>query len=194
MIDEKGLAREMKREYKAAGYTVVDHGGELSIYCDMWYVRCDKTKLPRKILALLAEHMGLLTAYGDALLIRKDEDPQTLLSHLVGEEIGDWVETDELEELWWTPIQYGAVRILQNVDTKKCYGVEVATLSIVDFAVHRSESVVIMKTGAACWQHPGEQVMLRTTEKSKYDGKMAACVWQALESVNLNGKQPEAEA
>lgn len=51
IIEEKGLVKAIKAAYRHSGYTVLNQGGEVTIYTEGWFVRCLWTKLPRKALA-----------------------------------------------------------------------------------------------------------------------------------------------
>ena len=40
IIDESGLVRAIKAAYKSDGYCVLNHGEQVTIYTDGWYIRC----------------------------------------------------------------------------------------------------------------------------------------------------------
>ena len=76
IIKEKGLLRLMKEAYKGSGYTVmVDRvAGEHYLFLSYWGwkagIRMDA--VPRKVLGLLAEHLGKLPLLGEAFKVQKD--------------------------------------------------------------------------------------------------------------------------
>ena len=55
IIEEKGLVKAIKIAYRHGGYTVLNQGGEVTIYTEGWFVRCLWPKLPRKALATIEE-------------------------------------------------------------------------------------------------------------------------------------------
>ena len=71
IIEEKGLVKAIKAAYRHSGYTVLNQGGEVTIYTEGWFVRCLWTKLPRKALAIIVEHMGMIPDDGEAMAIEK---------------------------------------------------------------------------------------------------------------------------
>ena len=40
IIEEKGLVKAIKIAYRHGGYTVLNQGGEVTIYTEGWFVRC----------------------------------------------------------------------------------------------------------------------------------------------------------
>lgn len=74
VINEKGLMKAMKRAYSKEGYKVACRGTEdpeLLISGSGWWVVMDQKNTPRKILGLIAEHLGKLPAPGEALQVAK---------------------------------------------------------------------------------------------------------------------------
>lgn len=84
VIAEKGLIRAMKEAYKKNGYEIecTDTGGveEIHIETPIWSVKCVKKNLPRKVLALIVEHMGEIPEPGQAVQVKKAET-QTKIIH-----------------------------------------------------------------------------------------------------------------
>lgn len=77
VINEQGLLRAMKEAYKGAGYEIACketvNGPEIYMKTGIWWVMCEMKNLPRKVLGLLAEHMGDLPKPGQALQVKKKE-------------------------------------------------------------------------------------------------------------------------
>ena len=65
VIDEKVLTEFMKQKFKGAGYMVAIRGGRIWLITPLWTVWCYVEQLPRKVLGLLAEHMGKLPGEGE---------------------------------------------------------------------------------------------------------------------------------
>lgn len=80
MINERGLLRAMKNAYRGAGYEVAGYGEENTLFINgySWCVAVPQKQCPRKVLALLVEHVGLIPA-GDAFRVQKGEGAQVIL-------------------------------------------------------------------------------------------------------------------
>lgn len=77
VINEQGLLRAMKEAYKADGYEIecVANGSmtEIHLETSRWYVNCEIKNLPRKVLGLIAEHLGELPQPGQCFQVKKSE-------------------------------------------------------------------------------------------------------------------------
>ena len=77
VVQEKGLLRLMKEAWKGSGYTVAaDEGDDEDYLCISywgWKVGIAFDAVPRKVLGLLAEHIGKLPTIGEAFKVQKDE-------------------------------------------------------------------------------------------------------------------------
>lgn len=77
IVKEKGLLRLMKEAYKGSGYTVACDEGDYEDYLCIsywgWKVGIAWDATPRKVLGLLAEHIGRLPTLGEAFKVQKDE-------------------------------------------------------------------------------------------------------------------------
>ena len=95
VINESGLLAAMKDSYKCGGYHValtVVHNKKCYLiagYGYGWAAVIRQHKMPRKVLGLLAEHIGRLPEEGDAFLLRKDNDAQDEMLHVAINPIGD---------------------------------------------------------------------------------------------------------
>lgn len=88
VIDEKGLLAAMKDAYKTDGYKVAveDEAGieNVILHTPMWTVVILKKELPRKVLGLIAEHIGEIPQPGTAFQVKKKE-AQTEIFKMVAE-------------------------------------------------------------------------------------------------------------
>lgn len=78
IIDEKGLLRAMKSEYKRLGYHVaVMRDAVLKTHIiitgNRWGVMMEKKNVPRKVLGLLAEHIGDIPGDDEAYKVQKGD-------------------------------------------------------------------------------------------------------------------------
>lgn len=71
IVNEKALVSAMKDSYKGGGYSVAFGGGTVRLAGHCWSVRCDEDELPRKVLGLIAEHLGKIPKDGTAFRISK---------------------------------------------------------------------------------------------------------------------------
>ena len=74
LINESGLVRCIKRAYKYAGYAVAVEGDCMTIYTERWYIQCKRAAIPRKVLATIVEHMGMIPDT-EPVSIVKDGEP-----------------------------------------------------------------------------------------------------------------------
>ena len=58
MIDERSLLAAIKDAWRTGGYSVVGNGGELVLQGSGWLAVLPRGIVPRKVLALLVEHLG----------------------------------------------------------------------------------------------------------------------------------------
>ena len=79
LISEKGLVRAIKRAYKNSGYVVMNTGDAVAIYTENWFVLANRALLPRKVLATIVEHMGMIPERDMPTSIIKDTEPQLVL-------------------------------------------------------------------------------------------------------------------
>lgn len=77
VVGEKALLRAMKDAYKSEGYKVaVDDSADIEnviIDAPLWTVVIEKGTLPRKVLGLIAEHIGEIPKPGTAFQVKKKE-------------------------------------------------------------------------------------------------------------------------
>lgn len=97
LINESGLVRCIKRAYRSAGYAVVTQDDSMAIYTEQWYVQCKRAALPRKVLATIVEHMGMIPDTAPMSII-KDGDPQLIMPDVAMDETSHWRTGERL--LW----------------------------------------------------------------------------------------------
>ncbi len=87
MISETGLVRAMKSAWKEGGYTVTVRGEMIFIRYNVWEVLLPVKYLPRKVLALLVEHIGSIVKDGEAYTCSKKGGAQTVTPLIVFEQM-----------------------------------------------------------------------------------------------------------
>lgn len=111
VVNEKGLIRAMKEAYKSAGYKVAvdDSGG--------------KSSLPRKVLGMIAEHVGEIPDSGTAYHV-KAKETQTEMFNIVTQQVEDYHSGEKERRivrrtnlvmggypLWQTPTDQKVVKV-----------------------------------------------------------------------------------
>ena len=89
MINERALLAALKDEWKGAGYTVGRTGERLLLKGIGWTLHCTMEVLPRKVLALLVEHLGEIPAAGDCWVVSKKSGSQTAILQVADTDFSD---------------------------------------------------------------------------------------------------------
>lgn len=190
IIDESGLVRAIKSAYKTDGYCVLNHGEQVTIYTDNWYIRCCWNKLPRKVLATIVEHMGMIPDGSNALSIEKDGDPQIVMPEIVGQEIEQWISGNKDGKATLVPLVFRGLQIYQEPAGGQCYGVDPAALAIVERMTASHTIAAVSDEGSLAWQAGDELVLIRATRKASYwVESWERDVWIAMESVDLHRRE-----
>lgn len=121
IIEEKGLVKAIKAAYRHSGYTVLNQGGEVTIYTEGWFVRCLWTKLPRKALAIIVEHMGMIPDDGEAMAIEKDDQPQAVMAGIVSDDVAGWMGGEAASMASYVPVTFRGYQLFQEVNGRQAY-------------------------------------------------------------------------
>lgn len=116
LINEGGLIRAIKRAYKAGGYTVLNTGNDVAIYTDHWFAMANRALLPRKVLATIVEHMGMIPERDMPTSIIKDTEPQLVLRETAADDMDHWRGGDRGEEVTMVPVIMQGFQIYQPPD------------------------------------------------------------------------------
>jgi hypothetical protein len=121
IVKEKGLLRQMKEAWKGSGYTVmVDEINREDYLCISywgWKVGIAWDTVPRKVVGLLAEHIGRLPALGEAFKVQKDEVQRELFDTAKGpfEDLWQCIEHWEHHKIMKaTKLEWGGSRVWQS--------------------------------------------------------------------------------
>lgn len=104
LISEKGLVRAIKRAYKNSGYVVMNTGDAVAIYTENWFVLANRALLPRKVLATIVEHMGMIPERDMPTSIIKDTEPQLVLRETAADDMDHWRGGNRGEEVTMVPV------------------------------------------------------------------------------------------
>lgn len=190
LINEAGLVRILKSAYKHGGYVVNVQGDSMIIYSEMWFVKCRRAMLPRKALAAIVEHMGMIPE--DApYAIKKDLDPQLVMEDVAAEDMNHWRNGQRGEDVTMVPVIMQGYQIFQTPGGGECWGVPAFNLSVMERdAVEHYEATVVDGDRIA-WEGDGEAVILSAVRKavSGWAKAWERAVWEALESVDLHREE-----
>lgn len=131
IIEDKALMKLMKEAKKSFGYHVAVRRGagntkNIIIAADTgrWAVVMEQKNAPRKVLGLIAEHMGMLPDPGESYLVRK-KDAQSEMSEIVTGMLSDITDTDKPQLLIaGTPLYYGGYQLWQRQEDLRIFKVD----------------------------------------------------------------------
>lgn len=184
VIDENGLVALLKKRHKY-GYDVVMSAGSIVLKTEDWMVETKFGLLPRKVLGLLAEHMGLLPAAGEALHVVRDEENQGIVPAVALGEIAEWKRTDHGTEAWAAPLTFKGQQIYQARDLRMV-GVSMGLLRMVD-EFERAKAFAL-DGNRIMWSSEGQTVIVSAYHP--YKGKEADW-WTRLEDVDWRADADE---
>mgnify|MGYP002794652740 CR=1 FL=1 len=132
LINEGGLIRAIKRAYKAGGYTVLNTGNDVAIYTDHWFAMANRALLPRKVLATIVEHMGMIPERDMPTSIIKDTEPQLVLRETAADDMDHWRGGDRGEEVTMVPVIMQGFQIYQPPGGGACWGVPLYLVDMIE--------------------------------------------------------------
>ena len=121
IIQEKGLVRAIKGAYRHGGYNVLNLDGDVVVYTEEWCVRCPWNKLPRKALATIVEHLGMIPENGEAVNIEKDGQPQAIMAGVATEEAAGWTFSPAAVGASYVPVTFRGYQLFQEVNSRQAY-------------------------------------------------------------------------
>lgn len=189
LLNEKGLVKALKRSYSVEGYNVANLGKQAAVYGADWFIKCDWSELPRKALATIVEHMGLIPSDGEAAAILKNGDPQTIMPEIVKQDMKEWTTGKEGRSVTMVPVLLQGLQLYQQVTGRVCYGVNPICLAIVERQIAELTAAKVMDSRLA-WESDGETVVITASRKSQsWTAEWEKEVWTALESINLHKRE-----
>ena len=130
MINERALLTALKNDWKGVGYTVGRTGDSLLLDGDYWALCCTMEVLPRKVLALLVEHLGEIPEAGDCWQVSKSAGNQTALLQVRRKEFMDKLDA-RAEAAAQTKLTFGGWRVWQETQSLKVLLMDEELTSIV---------------------------------------------------------------
>jgi len=190
LINESGLVRCIKRAYRSAGYAVVTQDDSMAIYTEQWYVQCKRAALPRKVLATIVEHMGMIPDTAPMSII-KDGDPQLIMPDVAMDETSHWRTGERTDTVTMATVIMQGYQIFQPPGGGACWGIPLYLLDMIerDAAEHNGADVV--DEDRLLWEADGEAIVIDTVRKarSSWAKEWERAVWNALEGVDLHKEE-----
>lgn len=187
LINESGLVRALKRAYKQSGYTMVNREDCVVIYGATWYIELNHAMLPRKALATIVEHMGLIPGLNRPTHIIKGEEAQLTMQEVADDDIAVWLGGEHGGEVTIVPVVMQGYQIFQAPGGGVCWGVPLSRLSIMEPGVVANAAAEI-QGGCLRWENDGELVITEAVRKSTsgWAKEWERAVWKALEGIDLH--------
>lgn len=191
LINESGLVRAIKSAYKRGGYTVDNQGAEVAIYTESWYVKCLRATLPRKVMAAIVEHTGMIPEEGVPVLIQKDMDPQLVMEDVARDETDHWRSGQHTDDVTMVPVIMQGYQIFQPQGGGECWGVPFMSLELIERDVAEHSSADIIDNSRLLWHGDSEAVVVAAVRKATSGWAKAweRAVWAAMESVDLHKEE-----
>ena len=191
IIEEKGLVKAIKAAYRHSGYTVLNQGGEVTIYTEGWFVRCLWTKLPRKALAIIVEHMGMIPELGAPVSVLKGEDPQQVMEEIARTDLDGWCTGERSDDVTMVPVIMQGYQIFQTAGGGPCWGCPLGLLNMIERDVAEHGGADVVDNNRLLWTGDGEAVAICTIRKatSSWAKEWERVVWTALEGVDLHKEE-----
>lgn len=144
IVNEKGLLKIMKEAHKSYGYSVAATNDAIGvesiiIITQKCVVVGDKKNMPRKVLALIVEHMGELPHCGEAFQIKKNE-PQTEIFDAATQTLKDMhSENKSLRVIKRTDLTLGGYRLWQRKEDLKMFKLDPVLENVLEISrgIHR---------------------------------------------------------
>ena len=155
LINESGLVRCIKRAYKSAGYAVAAEGDCMTIYTEQWYIQCKRAAIPRKVLATIVEHMGMIPDT-EPVSIVKDGEPQLIMPDVAADEIAHWRTGERTDAVTMATVIMQGYQIFQPDGGGACYGVSLLDLVVMEREmVEHGAAAVRLENLVALHDHRG---------------------------------------
>ena len=134
MLSERGLCAAMRAYWRTkAGYIVAESHGKVMILGGPWAVISSMRALPRKVLALIVEHLGTLPNSA-SFYVCKGQDAQCRILEEDLATMGELMSqaADAAQYCLPTPLKLNGYRVWQNLETLKTELMDEDYTAIVD--------------------------------------------------------------
>ena len=193
LINEAGLTKAVKKAYKGGGYTVNVRDGLMSIYTKFWYIHARREIMPRKVLAAIVEHAGMIPGENEPTHIMKDLDPQLVIPETAAGEMDAWRVGERGDDVDMVPVIMQGFQIFQTAKgAGACWGVPSHDLGMIERNAAEHQGAIVVSNNRLLWDGDGgEAVVIEAVRKAKSGWARAweRAVWEALEGVDLHKEE-----
>ena len=192
LINEAGVVRAIKRAYKGGGYTVNSQGGVMSIYTQSRYIQARREVMPRKVLATIVEHAGMIPGDKEPTNIMKDMNPQLVIPETAAEEMSAWRVGERGDDVDLVPVIMQGFQIFQTAEgAGACWGVPLYHLGMIERDAAEHDSAIVVDNCRLLWDDGTEAIAVEAVRKAKSGWAKAweRAVWEALEGVDLHKEE-----
>ena len=192
LINEAGLVRAIKRAYKGGGYTVNVRNGVMSIYTKFWYIHADREIMPRKVLAAIVEHAGMIPGENEPTNIMKGLEPQLVIPETAAEEMDAWRVGERCDNVDLVPVIMQGFQIFQTANgAGACWGVPLYHMGMIERDAAEHQEAIVVDNDRLLWDDDGEAIVVEAVRKAKSGWARAweQAVWEALEGVDLHREE-----
>lgn len=124
MVDERGLVRLMKEAWKTkTGYIMANLNGGLYIQTDAWEVLIPGVMVPRKVLALMVEHVGSFLRDGEAVCCSKNGGAQEVALQFLQNSAAKMEKAENLKRAERTRLAWDGYDLWQSEENLQILGV-----------------------------------------------------------------------
>lgn len=191
LINEAGLVRAIKRAYKSDGYIVANQGDTVSIYTKGWYIQVHRAMLPRKVLATIVEHAGMIPNVNAPTSIQKGGDPQLVMAEVATSDMAYWRTGERGEAVTMVPIIMQGYQIFQPLGGGACWGLPLQLLDMIERDPAEHIGADVIDNGRLLWEADGEAAVFNAVRKaqSSWAKTWERAVWTVLEDVDLHKEE-----
>lgn len=192
LINEAGLVRAIKDAYKTGGYTVNNQDGAMAIYTQHWYVQARREVLPRKALATIVEHMGMIPDEQAPVYIIKGDDLQTVMEEIAAEDLTHWRSGNSSARVDMVPVIMQGYQIFQaGAGGGACWGIPLSFLGMIERNEAEHYSPDVIDDNRLLWKDDTTAIVVEAVRKaaSRVAKAWERAVWQALEGVDLHKEE-----
>ncbi len=149
LLTEQGLARELKNAWKHGGYRIMQQDHALYILAPTWAAIIDADEVPRKIIGILAEHMGELPCE-QGMHIKKKWDNQYIVPGEMELEFARLEDKPSAEAVAISLTWKTGWRLYQKPD-HSIHGVDAGLLELLNHGGLKPPMITV-DGHMACWQ------------------------------------------
>ena len=149
---------------------------------EQWYIQCKRAAIPRKVLATIVEHMGMIPDT-EPVSIVKDGEPQLIMPDVAADEIAHWRTGERTDAVTMATVIMQGYQIFQPDGGGACYGVSLLDLGIMEREMVEHGAAAVIDGDRLLWRGDTEVVAMDAVRKarSSWAKEWERAVWNALE-------------